>query len=59
MTERNARPQRAGTDDRRRQGEARKRYETPRLIDYGRIAKLTQTGGITTKDSGNMFRVGP
>jgi hypothetical protein len=34
----------------------RQRYESPRLVDYGRIGKLTQTGGITTKDSGSMFR---
>ena len=37
----------------------RKRYEPPRLIDYGRISALTQSGGITTKDSGSMFRQGP
>ncbi|PYR78967.1 MAG: hypothetical protein DMF86_04715 [Acidobacteria bacterium] len=35
----------------------RKRYEPPRVVDYGRVSKLTQTGGITTKDNGNMFRV--
>jgi hypothetical protein len=37
---------------------ARKRYEAPRLTDYGRISKLTQSGGITTKDQGNMERQG-
>jgi hypothetical protein len=46
-------------DDRRAPDSVRKRYEPPRLVDYGRIAKLTQSGGITTKDFGNMFRVGP
>jgi hypothetical protein len=54
------RPRReAHREEPRVQTSARKRYESPRLIDYGRIAKLTQSGGITTKDFGNMFRVGP
>lgn len=35
----------------------RRRYETPRLVEYGSVGKLTQTGGQTTKDSGNMQRV--
>lgn len=35
----------------------KRRYEAPRLIDYGLVSKLTQTGGITTKDQGSMFRV--
>ena len=35
----------------------KRRYEAPRLIDYGLVSKLTQTGGITTKDTGSMFRV--
>ena len=35
---------------------ARRRYEPPRLVDYGSVGKLTQTGGITTKDTGNMKR---
>lgn len=59
MTERNTAPRAAMDDNRRHQPGARKRYEAPRLIDYGRISRLTQTGGITTKDSGNMFRQGP
>jgi hypothetical protein len=42
-----------------RESGARKRYESPRLIDYGRISTLTQSGGITTKDFGSMERVGP
>ena len=28
----------------------RKRYEAPTLIEYGDIAKLTQTGGLTSSD---------
>jgi hypothetical protein len=32
-------------------------YAKPRLVDYGPVSKLTQTGGITTTDSGNMKRV--
>jgi hypothetical protein len=35
----------------------KRRYEKPRLIDYGPVSKLTQTGGITTTDGGNMRRV--
>jgi hypothetical protein len=50
---------RAVDEDRREHRAARKRYETPRLTDYGRISKLTQSGGITSKDNGNMERQGP
>lgn len=28
----------------------RKPYETPKLVEYGDIAKLTQTAGVTTSD---------
>jgi hypothetical protein len=59
VTGRNTPPRPAVREDRPRQPGARKRYEAPRLIDYGRISKLTQTGGITVKDSGNMERRGP
>ena len=31
----------------------RKPYEPPSLVDYGDIATLTQTGGLTMKDFGN------
>jgi hypothetical protein len=34
----------------------RKPYEPPRLIEYGSIAKLTETGGLTTRDQGNRRR---
>jgi len=34
----------------------KRRYEKPRLIDYGKVSKLTQTGGITTRDVGKQFR---
>ena len=34
----------------------KRRYETPRLTDYGHVTKLTLTGGITTRDTGNMSR---
>ncbi len=30
------------------------RYDKPRLIDYGSVSKLTQTGGITTADNKTM-----
>jgi hypothetical protein len=59
VTEPNTPRPEAGADNRRRPDVARKRYEAPRLVDYGRIARLTQSGGITTKDFGSMERVGP
>ena len=31
-------------------GEAPRVYVTPRLVEYGPVAKLTQTGGMTTID---------
>jgi hypothetical protein len=34
-----------------RDRDAKKRYVTPRLVDYGPISKLTQTGGITIADN--------
>ena len=30
----------------------KKRYEPPMLIEYGDIATLTQTGGLTKTDTG-------
>jgi hypothetical protein len=38
--------------------EGRRPYAAPTLIVYGPIGKLTQTGGVTTKDLGNMKRMG-
>jgi hypothetical protein len=35
---------------------AKRRYEKPRLTDYGPVSKLTQTGSVTTMDTGSMFR---
>ena len=32
---------------------ARKRYNTPKLEEYGHVAKLTQSGGSTMTESGN------
>jgi hypothetical protein len=37
--------------------EPRKPYETPRLIDYGPVSKLTQSGGITVQDHGTNKQV--
>jgi hypothetical protein len=37
--------------------EPRKPYETPRLIDYGAVSKLTQSGGITVTDHGSNKQV--
>jgi hypothetical protein len=34
-----------------------RRYDKPRLVDYGKVSKLTQTGGITTRDLGSRKRV--
>jgi hypothetical protein len=36
---------------------SRRRYDPPRLVQYGSVGKLTQSGGITTKDTGSMKRV--
>jgi hypothetical protein len=30
----------------------RRPWETPQLIEYGSVAKLTQSGGSTAKESG-------
>ena len=30
----------------------RKRYSTPRLEEYGHVAKLTQSGGTTMSETG-------
>ncbi len=46
-----------GNGPKDRNAPGRRRYEAPRLIDYGLVSKLTQTGGITTKDTGSMERV--
>ena len=35
---------------------AKRRYEKPRLVDYGPVSKLTQSGSASQKDAGNMFR---
>ena len=35
----------------------KRRYEKPRLTDFGSVSKLTQTGGITTRDFSTMKRV--
>lgn len=40
-------------------GPARKPYVQPRVIDYGSVGALTQSGGITVKDIGSMQRKGP
>jgi hypothetical protein len=42
--------------DRASAAPAKRRYEKPRLTDYGLVSKLTLTGGITTRDTGNMSR---
>jgi hypothetical protein len=34
-------------------GTGRRPYEPPQLIEYGDIATLTQTGGLTKKDTGS------
>jgi hypothetical protein len=31
----------------------RRPYATPRLVEYGNVAKLTQSGGNTKVESGN------
>jgi hypothetical protein len=44
------RPLAAGPEPR-----ARKPYTPPELIEYGTVAKLTQTGGATIVDFGGMM----
>jgi hypothetical protein len=39
-----------------RTDQTKRRYEKPRLIDYGPVNKLTQTGGISVVDNRTMFR---
>jgi hypothetical protein len=40
-----------------RDPQARKRpYATPRLIEYGSVAKLTQGGGSLQADGGSTFK---
>ena len=46
-------------NDRQLLGEAarvRRPYSPPELIEYGTVAKLTQTGGATFNDGGGMRR---
>ena len=46
-------PESHGVPESRPRGpEPRKPYETPRLIDYGPVSKLTQANGITVQDHG-------
>ena len=36
---------------------ARRPYARPELIEYGTVAKLTQTGGVTVADFSGMRRM--
>jgi hypothetical protein len=46
----------AGSEPLVRTEPTKRRYEKPRLIDYGPVNKLTQTGGISVTDNRAMFR---
>jgi hypothetical protein len=35
----------------------RRAYVAPALVEYGTVAKLTQTGGGSVSDFGNMMRM--
>ena len=59
MTDRNLPSGDAANSDTAPVRPSRKRYEPPRLVDYGAISKLTQAGGITIRDNGNMFQRAP
>ncbi len=48
--------QRPGAAEPHNAPHAKRRYVTPRLVVYGNVAKLTQTGGISAKDLGSMKR---
>ena len=47
---------RTGQAERPETRDGKRRYEKPRLVDYGPVSKLTQSGSQTTHDNGNMFR---
>jgi hypothetical protein len=36
--------------------EGKRAYATPRLTEYGSVAKLTQGGGSLQSDAGSQFR---
>jgi hypothetical protein len=40
-----------------RTGERKRPYATPRLIEYGAVAKLTQGGGSLQADGGSTFKM--
>ena len=46
---------RPGSNVRSEQPGLRKAYKTPRLEEYGHVAKLTQTGGSTKSEPGNSM----
>jgi hypothetical protein len=57
MTERQADTASEPARDQGGSATPRRRYEAPKLVDYGSVAKLTQTGGSTLADAGaNMMR---
>ena len=59
MTDEPRRPSgQAGPEERAPGAETKKRYTAPKLITYGSVAKLTQTGGISVKDMGSMKQAG-
>ena len=40
-----------------REREGKRPYATPRLIEYGSVAKLTQATGSTQADGGSTFKM--
>jgi hypothetical protein len=36
---------------------SKRRYEKPRLVDYGAVSKLTQGGGLTVSDGGSGMKM--
>jgi len=40
-------------------GSARRAYVAPELVEYGTVAKLTQTGGASVADFFGMMRMMP
>jgi hypothetical protein len=46
---------RPGSNPRSGQPAPRKAYKTPRLEEYGHVAKLTQSGGSTRAEPGNSM----
>ena len=55
--ERDGRERERDHSEQRGVGGSRRPYVAPELIEYGTVAKLTQTGGGSVMDFGSMMRM--